>query len=244
MKKLVVITGASSGFGSEMAKKFSLEGHPILLLARRKNLLEKLVEENNMVNVMIREVDVTDYKTLQNAIKEAEKKYGKVDLLVNNAGVMLLGDVKNQDPCEWQKMLDVNVMGVLNGIQIVLNDMVLNNTGTIINVSSIAGRKSFANHAAYCASKFGVHALSETIREEVAASNVRVLTIAPGAAETELLSHTTSKEIKDGYEEWKKTMGGKSMDAKHVSDSVFYMYSLPQEVSIRELLIAPTKQDA
>ncbi len=244
MKKLVVITGASSGFGAEMAKKFSSNGHPILMLARRIDKLENLIKENNLKNVMARKVDVTDYNTFKNAILEAEEKYGKVDLLINNAGVMLLGDVSTQDPKEWQRMLDINVMGVLNGIQIVLNDMVSNNIGTIINVSSIAGRKSFVNHAAYCASKFGVHALSETIREEVSSSNVRVLTIAPGAAETELLSHTTSEEIKDGYNQWKETMGGKSMDAKHVSDSVFYMYSLPQEVSIRELLIAPTKQDS
>ncbi len=244
MKKLVVITGASSGFGAEMAKRFSKEGHPTLLLARRIDMLDKLVKENNLKNVITKKVDVTNLKDFQNSIIEAEKKYGKVDLLVNNAGVMLLGSIIDQEANEWQNMLNVNVMGVLNGIQIVLKDMVKANTGTIINVSSIAGRKSFSNHAAYCASKFGVYALSETIREEVANSNVRVLTIAPGAAETELLSHTTSKEIKEGYNEWKKTMGGKSMDAKHVSDSVFYMYSLPQEVSIRELVIAPTKQDA
>ncbi len=244
MKKLVVITGASSGFGAEMLKKFSLEGYPVLVLARRIDKLNELIKNNDLKNVMAKEVDVTNYNDFKEAILEAESKYGKVDLLINNAGIMLLGDVSKQSPNEWQKMLDVNVMGVLNGMQIVLNDMCNLNSGTIINVSSIAGRKTFLNHAAYCASKFGVHALSETIREEVSGSNVRVLTIAPGAAETELLSHTTSKEIKDGYNEWKKTMGGKSMDAKHVSDSVFYMYSLPQEVSIRELLIAPTKQDS
>ncbi len=98
-------------------------------------------------------------------------------------------------------MVDVNIVGVLNGMQAVLDDMKKRNGGTIINISSIAGRKTFANHSAYSATKFGVHALSETTREEVSAHNVRVLIIAPGAVETELLSHTTNQELIDGYNE-------------------------------------------
>lgn len=244
MKKLVVITGASSGFGREMAIKFGSAGYPMLLVARRLDKLEELVKEENLSNVIVKKVDVLSKSDLKDAIDFAEAKYGKTDLLINNAGLMLLGSIINQDPSEWQKMLDVNVMGVLNGMQIVIDDMIKRESGTIINISSIAGRKTFGNHAAYCASKFGVHALTETIREEVSASNVRCLTIAPGAAETELLSHTTSDEIISGYESWKETMGGKSLDPKHVASAAFYMYELPQEVSIREVLIAPTKQDA
>lgn len=244
MKKLVVITGASSGFGKEMAKIFSKNGHPLLLVARRVELIEEFVQAENMKNVLVRKLDVTNYQNFQEVINEATEKYGDVDLLVNNAGVMLLGSIENQDPNEWQNMINVNVMGVLNGIQIVLNKMISKNTGTIINISSIAGRKTFGNHAAYCATKYGVHALTETIRQEVSASNVRCLVIAPGAAETELLSHTTSTEIKDGYNEWKETMGGKSLDPIHVANSAYYMYNLPQEVSIRELVIAATKQDS
>ncbi len=242
-KKLVVITGASSGFGAEMAKVFGKAGHPMLLLARRIDRLQTLIEEEKLENTIARKVDVCDQQSFASAIREAEVMYGKTDLLINNAGVMLLGDVRNQDASEWQTMINVNVMGVLNGIQIVLEDMINRNGGTIINVSSIAGRKSFANHAAYCATKFGVHALSETIREEVSASNVRVLTIAPGAAETELLSHTTSTEIIDGYNQWKETMGGKSLDPSEVAKTTLFMYQMPQAVSIREVLIAPTKQD-
>ncbi len=242
-KKLVVITGASSGFGAEMAKVFAKAGHPMLLLARRIERLEALITEEKLENTIARKVDVCDQESFASAIKEAEAIYGKTDLLINNAGVMLLGDVRTQNASEWQTMINVNVMGVLNGIQIVLEDMVNRNGGTIINVSSIAGRKSFANHAAYCATKFGVHALSETIREEVSASNVRVLTIAPGAAETELLSHTTSAEIVDGYNQWKETMGGKSLDPSEVAKTTLFMYQMPQSVSIREVLIAPTKQD-
>lgn len=243
-KKLVVITGASSGFGAEMAKLFAAKGYPMLLLARRIDKIKELISEEKMENVMARSVDVCDYKTFESAIQEAENVYGKTDLLINNAGVMLLGNVIDQDPKEWQTMVNVNVMGVLNGIQIVLNDMVTRNDGTIINISSIAGRKTFGNHAAYCATKFGVHALTETIREEVSSANVRVLTIAPGAAETELLSHTTSNEIIDGYNEWKETMGGKSMNPVHVAETALFMHKMPQSVSIREVVLAPTKQDS
>lgn len=240
MKKLVVITGASSGFGREMAYLFNKEGYPLLLIGRRT----KIMEGYNLSNTMIRKVDVTNYDEFQRAIKDAEGKYGKVDLLVNNAGIMLLGNIMKQDPIEWQNMLNVNVMGVLNGMKIVLEDMTKRNAGTIINISSVAGFKPFPNHAAYCASKYGVSALSETIRGEVANTNVRVMVVEPGAAETELLSHTTDDDIINGYNQWKETMGGKSMDPKHVATSVKFMYEMPQEVNIRELVIAPTKQDA
>lgn len=134
--------------------------------------------------------------------------YGPVDLLVNNAGVMLLGNVLHQDPQEWQTMLDTNVMGVLNGMQLVLPDMVARKSGTVINISSLAGKKTFVNHAAYVASKFGVHGLSETIREEVSGNNVRVTIVAPGAAETDLLTHVTDDGALKDYEAWKQTMGG------------------------------------
>lgn len=239
MKKLVVITGASSGFGLEMAKVFSNAGHPLLLLARRKENMEAL----NLPNTMVRSVDVTDIDSFQAAIQEAEKTYGPVDLLINNAGVMQLGYVGNQDMSEWDRMINVNIKGVLHGMRLVIDSMTQRNSGTIINISSIAGFKAFGNHLAYSATKFAVHGMSETLRLEVADKNVRVLLISPGASETELLSHTTSQAIKDGYEEWKETMGGISMDPVEVANSALFMYQMPQEVSIRELVIAPTKQD-
>lgn len=240
-KKLVVITGASSGFGKEMAKMFSADGYPTLLLARRVELIEELGLENSMA----RKVDVTDYDAFAAAVKEAEAVYGPTDLLINNAGMMLLGDVTTQAPSEWKKMIDLNVIGVLNGMQIVLQQMQERNTGTIINLSSIAGRKTFGGHAAYSATKYGVHALTETIREEVSSKNVRILTLAPGAAETELLTHVTDKNIVDGYNDWKKTMDeDKSLDPKYIALCAKFMYEVPQSVSIRELLIADTKQDA
>lgn len=139
MKKLVVVTGASSGIGMEFAKRFSREGHPVLMLARRREEMEKL----NLPDCICHSVDVTDLSAMQAAIRGAEAQYGKTDLLINCAGLMLLGYPDQQDFEEWSRMIDVNVKGVLAGTKAVLADMMARNEGTIINISSIAGRKTF-----------------------------------------------------------------------------------------------------
>lgn len=237
MKKLIVITGASSGIGEAIARRLSDAGHPLLLLARRVEKLEAL----KLPNTLCEKVDITDKATFEAAIAKAEAQFGPADALINNAGMMLLGQIDTQDSAEWKTMFDVNVLGLLNGMQAVLAPMKARNTGTIINISSIAGRKTFGNHAAYCGTKFAVHAISENVREEVAESDVRVVTIAPGAVETELLSHTTSQEIKDGYDQWKEVMGG-VLAADDVARAVEFAYSQPQNVCIREIVLAPTRQ--
>ncbi|WP_372803255.1 SDR family oxidoreductase [Paracoccus seriniphilus] len=238
-KPLIVVTGASSGIGAAIAKRFSEAGHPLLLVARRVERLAAL----NLPNTMCRAVDVTDTASFRAALKEAEAAYGPVDCLVNNAGVMLLGQIETQDPEEWQRMFNVNVLALLNGMQAVLADMKFRGRGTILNVSSIAGRKSFPNHAAYVGTKFAVSAMSENVREEVSDSGVRVMTICPGAVDTELLSHTTSQEIKDGYEAWKDAMGG-VLVADDIARAAAFMYDQPQNVNIRELVVAATRQPA
>ena len=200
MKKLVVITGASSGIGMETAKKFSENGYPTLLISRRKEIMEKL----NLKNSISVSADVTNLEEIKNAVKIAEEKYGKTDLLINCAGVMLLGNIDKQSYEEWKNMIDVNVNGILTTTNVILPDMIKRNEGTIINISSIAGRKTFTNHGIYCGSKFAVHAITESIREEVADKNVRIIVIAPGVVETNLLSHTTDENIKSDYIEWKK----------------------------------------
>ena len=241
-KSFVVITGASSGFGAEVAKLFNQAGFPLLLLGRRVEKIQAL--PLNFDNVMVEAVDVTDYQAFEASIKKAEAVYGPVDLLVNNAGVMLLGNVLNQDPKEWQTMMNTNVMGVLNGMQIVLPSMKDRKHGTVINMSSLAGKKTFTNHAAYVASKFGVHGLSETIREEVSKDNVRISLVAPGAAETELPTHVTDQGALTDYEAWKQSMGGITLNPVHVAETVKFIYDMPQEVNIREIDIAATAQDA
>ncbi|AMX02913.1 SDR family oxidoreductase [Microbulbifer thermotolerans] len=238
-KPLVVITGASSGIGAAIARQFSGAGHPLLLLARRVDRIEAL----DLPDTLCRPVDVTDAQAFREALRETEAVYGPADLLVNNAGVMLLGQLDTQAPEEWKQMFDVNVLGLLNGIQAVLANMVARGRGTILNISSIAGKKSFPNHAAYVGTKFAVSAITENLREEVADSSVRVMAIHPGAVETELLSHTTSQEIIAGYEEWKTTMGG-VLAADDIARAAFFMYQQPQNVNIRDITIAATRQQA
>jgi len=237
MKKLVVITGASSGIGEAIARRLSNAGHPLLLLARRMDRLEAL----GLPNTLCEKVDVTDKASFEAAIAKAEAQFGPTDCIVNNAGVMLLSELDVQDPAEWKVMFDVNVIGLMNGMQAVLAPMKVRKTGTIINIGSIAGRKTFPNHAAYCGTKFAVHAISENVREEVADSNVRVTVIAPGAVETELLSHTTSSDIIDGYEEWKGTMDG-ALVPDDIARSVEFVYQQPQGVCIREIVVCATRQ--
>ncbi|RKP43867.1 SDR family oxidoreductase [Trinickia fusca] len=238
-KPLIVITGASSGIGAATARLLSAKGHPLLLLARRIDRMEAL----ELPNTLCRAVDVTRREAMMAAIAEAESRFGPVDAIVNNAGVMLLGEMARQSPDEWERMLDVNVKGLLNGIHAVLEGMVARKHGTIINISSIAGRKTFPSHVAYCGTKFAVHAISENLREEVSGQNVRVITIAPGAVETELLGHTTDQAIKDGYESWKQDMGG-VLKAQDIASAIDYAYAQPQNVCIREIVLAATRQPA
>jgi len=239
-KPLIIVTGASSGIGEAVARLFSAQGHPLLLLARRVERLLAL----GLPATLCKGVDVTDREALLAAVKEAEAQYGPADAIVNNAGVMLLGDTATQAPEQWERMLDVNVKGLLNGIHAVLGGMLERNHGTVINVGSVAGRKTFPNHVAYVGTKFAVHAISENLREEVAAHNVRVITIAPGAVETELLGHTTDEAIKSGYQDWKAGMGGVVLSADDVANAIRYAYEQPQGVCIREIVLAATRQQA
>ena len=142
---------------------------------------------------------------------------------------------------QWQQMFDLNVLALLNGMQAVLGDMKARNHGTIINISSVAGKKSFPNHAAYVGTKFAVSSITENVREDVADTGVRVMSICPGAVETELLSHTTDTAIKEGYEQWKAGIGG-VLHPEDIARAAEFMYIQPQGVNIRELVITATRQ--
>lgn len=237
-KGLIAITGASSGIGKAIAQKFAKEGFPLLLMARRQEEMEAL----NIDNALIKMVDVTDADAIKKAIADAEKVYGPVECMINNAGVMLLGDPVTQSPDEWQQMFDVNVKGLLNGVSAVLPAMKERKGGTVINIGSVAGRKTLGGHAVYCGTKFAVHAMTENMRMELSAHDVRFITIAPGATESELISHTTNDDIKNGYESWKNDIGG-AISADDVANSVYFAFAQPQNVCIREIVLAPTRQE-
>ncbi|MFD2644759.1 SDR family oxidoreductase [Pseudomonas japonica] len=239
LKPLIIITGASSGIGEACARLFAAAGHPLLLLARRLERMQAL----NLPNSLCRAVDIRDRQSFAAAVREAEAAFGPADALINNAGVMLLGHMHEQDPEQWERMLDINVKGLLNGIHLLVGGMIERRHGTLINVSSVAGRKTFPNHVAYVGTKFAVHGISENLREELSPHNVRVVTIAPGAVETELLGHTTDEGIKQGYQQWKQQdMGGQVLAADDVASAIAYAYQQPQHVCIREIVLAATRQ--
>ncbi|MGV3346483.1 SDR family oxidoreductase [Enterobacteriaceae bacterium LUAb1] len=238
VKPLIVITGASSGIGLATAKQLSSTGHALLLLARRTEPMEQL----QLPDTLCKSVDVTDRAAFMQAVQEAEQQFGPVDALINNAGVMLLGHMATQSPEEWDRMVDINVKGLLNGIHAVTAGMVSRKRGTIINISSVAGRKTFPNHVAYTGTKFAVHGISENLREELSPHGVRVITIAPGAVETALLSHTTDDAIKSGYQAWKQDMGGQVLSAEEVANTIHFAYTQPQHVCMREIVLAATRQ--
>lgn len=233
----IAITGASSGIGAALARSFASSGHRLLLMARR---IERLVALD-LPDTICAEVDVTDIEAIREAVASAEERFGPIEAMINNAGAMLLGPVDEQDPAEWRQMMDVNVMGVLNGSRVALDSMLPRESGTIINLSSIAGFKAFPNHVAYVGSKFAVHGISENIRTEVASRNVRVSIVSPGAVETELLGHTTSAEVIGAYEEWKGSIGG-ALDPQSIVNAVRYIYDQPQSVCVREVVVANTLQ--
>lgn len=237
-KPLVVVTGASSGIGAETAKLFSAAGHPLLLVARRAARMKAL----DLPDTTVARIDVCDGKALAAAVRRAEKLHGPVDCLVNNAGVMLNSAAWKGDPRDWRKMFEVNVLGLLNGIQAVLRDMVERGGGSVINIGSIAGVKTFTNHAAYCGTKFAVHAITETIREEVSGRNVRLMTVAPGMVQTDLIHGTKDQAARDGWLAYAKQIGG-ALKPEIIAQTILWAYQMPQEVCVREVVVCPTRQE-
>lgn len=238
-RPLVIVTGASSGIGAATARAFSAAGHPLLLIARRDDRLREL----DLPNAELAPVDVTDSAAVAAAVSSAESRFGPADLLINNAGVMPLGSVATQPPDEWRTMFDVNVIALLEVSRIVLPRMIERGHGTIVNIGSVAGRNIYPEHTVYNGTKFAVHAISEGMRREVADRNVRVTVIAPGQIQTELLEHTSSSDIVRGYRDYTDSIGG-AIGPEHVASSILYTYALPQAVCIREIVLAPTRQDA
>ena len=237
-KGLIGITGASSGIGKATAKLFLEKGYSVLLMARRVEEM-KGFEENP--NALIAKTDVTKIAELEAAVQAGEAKFGPLQCMINNAGMMLLGDVAVQDSCEWEQMIQVNITGVLNGMKTALTTMKPRNTGTIINISSIAGKKAFPNHAAYVGTKFAVTGMTENVREEVAGQDIRVILICPGVVETALLSHTTDTQIRSDYQDWKTSING-GLGAEDIANAIAFAFEQPQSITIRDITLAPTRQ--
>lgn len=237
-KPLVMITGASAGIGQQTARVFSDAGHPLLLVARRT----APIDEMDLPNALAVAVDVRDYAGLASAVAQGEAKFGPVDCQINNAGIARLARLDEQEPEEWRDLIDINCVGVLNGMHAVAHGMKARRRGTIINVSSIAGRKVYPHHDVYGGTKHFVHAVSEGMRQTMSPYEVRVMVISPGSTETDIGATITHKDAFDFWSTGRDAMGG-GIDPQHVARTMLFAYQLPQSVNLQEVTITPTRQE-
>ncbi len=236
-KQCIAITGASSGIGKAVARVFFEHDYPLLLLSRQTEHLTEFHHDN----VLIKNVDITQLDEYKDAIQTAEQKLGQIDCLINNAGILNVDPIAVQKPNDWQEMINVNLMGTINGISLVTNKMIKKQKGTIVNISSIAGKQPYPNLAVYAATKYAIQGLSDSIRKELATSNIRVITIIPGYTETALYDNIQNTGIKQSFDTLKNSLG-KVLSPSDVANIIFNSYQLPQHVCIQEITITPTKQ--
>ena len=232
--KCVFITGASSGIGEATARRLHAEGSNLALFARREARLKKLAAELD-ANVLCITGDVLHQDDLLNAAEMAREKFGKIDVLVNNAGVMPLSLLAERRVSEWDRMIDVNIKGVLYAIDAVLADMLAKESGHIINISSVAGWHVNPATSVYSATKFAVRAISEGLRKE-AGGKLRVTTIYPGIVETELLHSVADPNFRQNLDQ---LMEQHAMPASSIADAIFYALSQPSSVGVNDIIIAP-----
>ena len=240
--KAVAITGASSGIGEATALTLARAGASVALGARRKDRIEALAEriDDEGGTAVPLEVDVTDEAQARAFVEGAAERLGRLDALINNAGVMLLGPVEQGSSDDWRTMIDVNVLGLLYCTAAALPIMRAQERGDIVNISSVAGRFARAGNAVYALTKFGVGAFSEGLRQEVAEGGIRVTLIEPGFVDTELQSHNQG-QVLETLEAMREQLG-EVLRAQDVANGILYAVSQPPHVSINELLIRPTRQ--
>jgi len=241
--KTIIITGASSGIGEATAKKLSQEGANVVLSARREDRLNSLKDEieKNGGMALVVPGDVTKKEDFKKIVSATLEEFGSIDGIINNAGLMPLSYVKNLHTDEWDKMIDVNIKGVTNGVAAVLPTMMEQKSGHIINISSSAGHKYYPGGAVYCATKAAVKMFSEGLRAELAPNfGINVTSIDPGFVSTELIDTITDDEIKKDMEPMFKELT--PLQAQDIADAIYYSLSQPKRANINDVYIMPTNQ--
>lgn len=238
--KVVIITGASSGLGEATARRLAKNGAKLMLAARREDRLQELVSEieKDGGTAKYQVIDVSDRTQVEALAKATYQAYERIDVLVNNAGLMPLSPLDETKVDEWEKMVDVNIKGVLYGIAAVLPIMRSQKSGHIINLSSVAGHKVFPGGAVYCATKFAVKAISEGVRLE-SNGEIRSTNISPGVVDTELTNTISHDETAKNVEQ----MYSVAIDADAIARAITYAIEQPGDVDINEMIIRPTKQE-
>ncbi len=239
--KVVVITGASSGLGEATARLLSSEGATVVLAARRADRITALAGElkGKGGKALAVATDVTDRQQVKELVDKAVDTYGRVDVMLNNAGLMPLAPLEKLKTEEWDQMIDVNLKGVLYGIAAALPYMKQQKSGHLINVSSVYGHKLGPDATVYCATKFAVRALSEGLRQEVKPYGIRTTVISPGAVASELLEHISEEKIQAATKEFVSRI---AVPAETFARMVAFAINEPQDVDVNEILFRPTAQ--
>ena len=239
--KVVVITGASSGLGEATARLLSAQGATVVLGARRVERIQALADKLTASGgkALAIPTDVTDYDQVQRLVDAAVQTYGRIDVMINNAGLMPQSPLERRKIDDWNQMIDVNIKGVLYGIAAALPYMKEQKAGHIINVSSVAGHKVRAGGAVYAATKHAVRALSEGLRQEVKPYNIRTTVISPGAVATELPNSVTEPDIAENIHKSYE----RAISADSFARAVVFAMSQPEDVDVNEILFRPTQQE-
>ena len=234
--RVAVITGASSGIGEATARALAADGHRVALLARRADRIESLAAELGGATIAV-QADVTDRDTIVAAAERVQTELGGADILINNAGVMLLGPFGADQHDDYAPMIETNLLGAITATEVFL-DQLRDGGGDLINISSVAGRRARPGNAVYAATKWGLNGFSEALRQELQ-PDVRVIVIEPGAVATELTDHITHAETKAGAEQM---YAQTSITAEEIATIIAFAVSRPPSVTLNEILIRPTAQ--
>jgi len=245
---VALVTGASSGIGAATARRLAEHGASVALVARRKDRLEDVAAEIDKAGgaALVVPADITDRGQAEAAVQQTVERYGRLDVLVNNAGLMLLGPVVGADAAEWERMIAVNVNGLLHTTRAALPHLLSaaeegpRRVADIVNISSIAGRVAWNGYGVYNLTKFGVNGFTESLRQEITRRHVRVGVLEPGGVDTELGSHNKPEvrnEMIDPFYEQTEVLA-----PEDIADGVAYMVTRPRHTAIGELWIMPTDQ--
>lgn len=241
--KIALISGASSGIGAATAQALAAAGATVLVSARRADRLSELVGSISAAGgkAVAIEADFADEASVRKVFDGVAKDYGRLDILINNAGVMLLSPVNQARAEDLRRMVEINLVGLMNACLFALPLIERSDAGHFVNVASIAGRVANPGSAGYAATKFGVVGFSESLRREVYAKNIRVTVIEPGMVATELGDHITNEGMKSGLEQRLQTMV--PLQASDIAAAILYAVSQPPHVNVNEIVIRPTSQE-
>lgn len=238
--KVVIIMGASSGIGEATAKKLAQEGAKLVIAARREDRLKALVESLPNAEISYVVADVTNNEEVQAVVDLTVEKYGRVDVLFNNAGIMPTAPLVEGHRDEWKQMLEINIMGVLNGIAAVLPIMEKQKSGHMISTDSVAGHVVYPDSAVYCGTKFAVRAIMEGLRQEQRENNIKSTMISPGAVQTELYKTISDKKVSDELHKAQREWGLSSED---IATAVVFAIDTPDRMAISDMIVRPTTQE-